>query len=76
MGAAMFVCWSMVVARLPLSFAYPFTSITYLVVMLMSMALLHERPNSTIIIGTLVVTAGVVIIGLGAIGGTQDTDKT
>ncbi|MEK7412353.1 MAG: EamA family transporter [Planctomycetota bacterium] len=69
MGLAMFMSWTMVLARLPLSFAYPFTSVTYVMVLLLSMVFFRERPAAATIVGTLVIVVGVVIIGLGSKNG-------
>ena len=69
MGMAMFMSWTIVLSRLPLSYAYPFTSVTYVLVLLLSMVLFHERPASTTIVGTMVIVVGVIIIGVGSPNG-------
>jgi len=59
------VCWMLVLSRLPLNFAYPFTAATFVVVAVSSWLILGERLSPMTIAGTLVITAGIVLLGLG-----------
>lgn len=61
-------CWALVLSRLPLSYAYPFTSATFILVLILSWWLLGERPSTATIIGTLAIAAGVAVVGIGQRG--------
>lgn len=60
--------WMAVLTRLPLSQAYPFTSLTYVLVLVLSMLLLHERPGWATIAGTAVILVGVALVSLDPCG--------
>lgn len=57
--------WSIVLARLPVSFAYPFMSLAYVGVLLGSWLLLGEHPTPYAIAGTCIVIVGISLIPLG-----------
>jgi hypothetical protein len=48
----------------PLSVAYPFVGLSYVLVVVMSRFVLHEQIPASRWLGVLIVTAGIVIIGL------------
>ena len=56
--------WLVVLSRVPLSVAYPFVGISYVLVVLLSRFVLHEHVPASRWVGVLVVAAGIVIIGL------------
>ncbi len=61
-GALAFYLW--VIARVPLSLAYPVLAMNYLVVVLESAIFLGERVSWVRILGVAVIIAGVAIVGL------------
>jgi len=67
LGLAVFgisaVVWLVVLSRVPLSLAYPFNALGYLVILTASILLLHERANLFTWAGTTLV-AGLVIVVL------------
>jgi multidrug transporter EmrE-like cation transporter len=58
------IFWLVVLSRVPLSVAYPFVGISYVVIVLMSRLLLDENVPALRWVGVLVVAAGITIIGL------------
>lgn len=54
--------------RLPVSLAYPLTSLSYVFVLIGSVLLLQERPSLTTVVGTLIIVTGVVVVGVGLAG--------
>ena len=64
-GLGAMVCWMLVLSRLPLNFAYPFTATTFIVVALASWAILGERLSLATIAGTVVIAAGIMLLGWG-----------
>jgi multidrug transporter EmrE-like cation transporter len=67
-GLALFgvssIFWLVVLSRVPLSVAYPFVGISYIVIVLLSRLVLHEHVPALRWAGVVVVAAGIVIIGL------------
>lgn len=59
-------CWAVVLNRIPLSLAYPFTALSFVGVLLASRLFLNEVPSVTTMIGVLVICLGVGIVGWGA----------
>lgn len=59
-------CWAVVLNRIPLSLAYPFTALSFVGVLLASRLFLHEVPSVTTMVGVLVICLGVGIVGWGA----------
>jgi multidrug transporter EmrE-like cation transporter len=53
-----------VLSRVPLSLAYPFNALGYLVILTASILLLHEHANLFTWAGTTLVVAGLVIVVL------------
>jgi drug/metabolite transporter (DMT)-like permease len=68
LGLAVFgisaIVWLVVLSRVPLSLAYPFNALGYLVILTASILLLHERANLFTWAGTTLVVAGLVIVVL------------
>lgn len=56
------VLWIGALSRLPLSVAYPFTVLTFVLVYLASVFLLGERPTPGAITGVVLVLAGLAVI--------------
>ena len=57
------VFWLVVLSRVPLSFAYPFVGISYVVVVASSKFVLHEEVPTMRWFGVLVVAMGIAIVG-------------
>ena len=68
-GLALFgmsaVFWLLTLSRLELSTAYPFVSISYLIILAFSVLVLGERPPLVTWGGAALIMAGIVLIGLG-----------
>lgn len=64
--------WMVVLSRIPLSVAYPFVGISYILIVLLSSVILHEHVPGLRWVGVLVVAAGITIIGFsfGRLSGT------
>ena len=58
------VAWLAALARVPLSVAYPFNALGYLVILTASVVLLHERANVLTWVGSLMVVSGLLIVVL------------
>ena len=58
------VAWLAVLSRVPLSLAYPFNGIGYLVILTASIVLLHERASMLTWAGSLLVVSGVIVVAL------------
>jgi drug/metabolite transporter (DMT)-like permease len=56
------VCWVLVLRRLPLSFAYPFMSLTLPVNLFGAWLLFHEQACANHVAGTLIILVGVILI--------------
>lgn len=59
------VCWMMTLTQFQLSYAYPFVSLTYVLVMLGGAVFFSDALNLSRVLGTCVVLAGVLIIARG-----------
>lgn len=57
------ICWMLALTRLPLSHAYPMTSLTLVVVVLGSAWLLHEPIGGLRMVGVTLIAIGIVLIG-------------
>jgi multidrug transporter EmrE-like cation transporter len=68
LGLAVFavsaVAWLAVLSRVPLSVAYPFNALGYLIILTTSIVVLHERANVMTWAGTLLVVSGLVVVVL------------
>jgi len=58
------VAWLAALARVPLSVAYPFYALGYIVILTASVVLLHERANVLTWVGSLMVVSGLLIVVL------------
>ena len=58
------VVWLAALSRVPLSLAYPFNALGYLVILTASIVVLHERANLMTWAGTVLVVSGLVIVVL------------
>ena len=58
------VVWLAALSRVPLSLAYPFNALGYLVILTASVLVLHERSNLWTWAGTSLVVSGLVIVVL------------
>ena len=58
------VAWLAALARVPLSVAYPFNALGYIVILTASVVLLHERANVLTWVGSLMVVSGLLIVFL------------
>jgi undecaprenyl phosphate-alpha-L-ara4N flippase subunit ArnE len=58
------VAWLAALSRVPLSLAYPFNALGYLVILTTSIVVLHERANLLTWAGTVLVVSGLVIVVL------------
>jgi multidrug transporter EmrE-like cation transporter len=58
------VAWLAVLSRVPLSLAYPFNGVGYLVILTASIVLLHERASMLTWAGSLLVVSGVIVVAL------------
>lgn len=58
------VAWLATLAKVPLSVAYPFNALSYLLILTLSAVLLHERTNLLTWAGSLVVVSGLIIVVL------------
>jgi multidrug transporter EmrE-like cation transporter len=58
------IAWLAALSRLPLSVAYPFNAIGYLVILTASIIVLHERANVLTWVGSLLVVSGLLIVVL------------
>jgi drug/metabolite transporter (DMT)-like permease len=58
-----FVVWMLILRRTPLSRAFPLTGLAYVTVPLAAWAWLGDRPSLPCVIGTLIIIAGVMLLG-------------
>jgi undecaprenyl phosphate-alpha-L-ara4N flippase subunit ArnE len=58
------VAWLTVLSRVPLSVAYPFNALGYLVILTASVLVLHERANVLTWVGSLLVVSGLLVVVL------------
>lgn len=57
--------WIFIIRRMKLVFAYPVMSLNYILVLLVSHLIFHEKIVSTNLIGAGLIGLGVILIGLG-----------
>lgn len=60
------LCWMATMSKLEISYAYPFTSLGFVAVVLLSYILFGEALNAWRIIGVLLIVAGVTVASQGA----------
>jgi len=58
------IAWLTALSRVPLSVAYPFNALGYLVILTASIVVLHERANVMTWVGSLLVVSGLLIVVL------------
>ena len=58
------VAWLAALSRVPLSVAYPFNALGYLVILTASIVILHERANVLTWVGTFLVVSGLLLVVL------------
>lgn len=58
------VAWLGALSKVPLSLAYPFNALGYLVILTASILVLHERANLVTWAGTVLVVSGLVMVVL------------
>jgi multidrug transporter EmrE-like cation transporter len=58
------IAWLAALSRLPLSVAYPFNALGYLVILTASILVLHERANALTWVGSLLVVSGLLTVVL------------
>ena len=58
------IAWLAALSRVPLSVAYPFNALGYLVILIASILVLHERANVLTWVGSLLVVSGLLIVVL------------
>ena len=57
--------WLVVLSRVPLSTAYPFVALSYLIILGFSVLVLHERPPLLTWGGAFLIMSGIVLVGFG-----------
>jgi drug/metabolite transporter (DMT)-like permease len=60
--AASFLLWLVGLSRVPLSYAYPFISLSYVVILAASYFLLGESVSLVRVLGVIVISAGVLLV--------------
>ncbi len=55
------IAWPAALSKVPLSVAYPFNALGYLVILIASILVLHERANVMTWVGSLLVVSGLII---------------
>jgi drug/metabolite transporter (DMT)-like permease len=56
------VAWLVTLSRVPLSIAYPFNALGYVVILVASTVILHERANVWTWFGTVLVISGLIVV--------------
>jgi multidrug transporter EmrE-like cation transporter len=56
-----FLCWIAALTKFELSFAYPFMSLAFVVVLVLSVLLLNESITGPKIVGMMLIVAGIII---------------
>lgn len=57
--------WMAAMTKLELSFAYPFVSLSFVLILIFSALLFHETITAPKILGVLLIIAGIIVIGRG-----------
>lgn len=60
-GFLAFLCWIMAMTKFELSYAYPFMSLSFLLVLILSLLLFHEALTPSKVVGVLFVVTGIII---------------
>lgn len=56
------ISWMLTMTRFEISYAYPWVSLNFLLMMLLGVILFNESFNTTKIVGTLLVISGIIVI--------------
>ena len=64
-GFLAFLCWMAAMTKFELSYAYPFMSLAFVLVLLSSALLFHETVTMPKMLGILLIMAGIIIAGRG-----------
>lgn len=56
------VSWMLALTRFDLSYAFPFTGVSFLIMLLAGAFMFHEHVNAARTIGTLLVMAGLIVV--------------
>lgn len=56
------LCWMLALKKLPLSTAYPFTSLSFVLILVFAALFFHEPLTAPKIIGTALIMAGIVVM--------------
>ncbi len=56
------VAWLITLSRVPLSVAYPFNALGYVVILVASTVILNERANAWTWVGTVMVVGGLIVV--------------
>jgi drug/metabolite transporter (DMT)-like permease len=59
------VSWMLAMTKFEISYAYPFVSLTYVVVLVASVLLFHEMVTLNKVTGTVLVLLGIIVIARG-----------
>jgi len=59
------IFWLIALSRVDLSYAYPYVSLSYGIVLIVAWLIFHENLNAYRLIGTLIVCLGVLVISRG-----------
>jgi drug/metabolite transporter (DMT)-like permease len=60
-GFFAFLCWMAAMTKFELSYAYPFMSLSFLLVLILSAILFHESLTISKVVGVVLVIAGIII---------------
>lgn len=58
------LCWMLALTKLPLNTAYPFTALSFLLVLLLTAIILGEPVSTGKILGTLLIFSGLVVMAV------------
>ncbi len=64
-GFAALICWLAAMTKFELSYAYPFMSLAFIFVLILSAVFFHEAITTSKILGVLLVVAGIVVASRG-----------
>ncbi|MCB0327756.1 MAG: EamA family transporter [Bdellovibrionales bacterium] len=59
------MCWFLALSKFTIGYAYPFMGMSFVAISILSTTLLGEPINMTKTLGTLLIVAGIVVVGLG-----------
>jgi multidrug transporter EmrE-like cation transporter len=60
-----FLCWAAAMTKFELSYAYPFTSLAFVLVTILSVLLFHEQVTSPKLLGLAFIIVGIIIASRG-----------